>query len=38
MILTGSVSNTGGSLTRVDAEGDSYDEARESLYALLEDG
>lgn len=38
MILTGSISNPDGSIIRIDAEGDSYDEARENLYALLEDG
>ncbi|MEV7574341.1 hypothetical protein AB0P28_14710 [Pseudarthrobacter sp. NPDC089323] len=37
MILTGSISNPDGSISHIDAEGDTYDEARENLYALLEE-
>lgn len=38
MILTGTISNPDGSYTHIEAEGATYDEARESLYALLENG
>lgn len=38
MILTGTVTNPDGSYQRVDAEGNTYNEARENLYALLQEG
>ncbi|WP_369021738.1 hypothetical protein [Paenarthrobacter ureafaciens] len=38
MILTGTVTNPDGSYQRVDAAGDTYDEARARLYALLQEG
>ncbi|MET3774077.1 hypothetical protein [Arthrobacter nitrophenolicus] len=38
MILTGTIANLDGSYKHIEAEGDTYEEARENLYALLEDG
>ncbi|UKA73417.1 hypothetical protein [Arthrobacter sp. FW306-06-A] len=38
MILTGTVTNPDGSYNHIEAESDTYEEARENLYALLEDG
>ncbi|MDF2048866.1 hypothetical protein [Arthrobacter sp. Cr_A7] len=38
MILTGTITNPDGSYGHIEAEGDTYEEARENLYALLEDG
>lgn len=38
MILTGTITNLDGSYRQIEAEGDTYEEARENLYALLEDG
>jgi hypothetical protein len=37
VILTESITNPDGSITHVDAEDAVYDEARENLYALLEE-
>ena len=36
MILTGTITNPDGSYSYIEAEGDSYEEARENLYALEE--
>lgn len=38
MILTGTITNPDGSYAHIEAEGATYDEARENLYALLEEG
>ena len=38
MILTGTISNPDGSYNHIQAEGDTYEEARENLSALLEEG
>ena len=38
MILTGTITNPDGSYNHIEAEGDTYEEARENLYALLEEG
>lgn len=38
MILMGTVTNPDGSYIHIEAEGDTYEEARENLYALLEEG
>ena len=38
MIFTGTITNPDGSFIHIQAEGDSYEEARENLYALLEEG
>lgn len=38
MILTGTITNPDGSYSHIEAEGDTYEEARENLYALLEEG
>ncbi|GAA3406089.1 hypothetical protein [Pseudarthrobacter polychromogenes] len=38
MILTGTISNLDGSYNHIEAEDDTYEEARENLYALLEEG
>ncbi|MFJ6376285.1 hypothetical protein ACIQH9_11245 [Pseudarthrobacter oxydans] len=38
MILTGTVANPDGSYIHIEAEGNTYEEARENLYALLEEG
>ena len=38
MILTGTITNRDGSYNHIEAEGDTYEEARENLYALLEEG
>ncbi|MFF2347543.1 hypothetical protein [Pseudarthrobacter sp. NPDC058119] len=38
MILTGTITNADGSYHHIEAEGDTYEEARENLYALLEEG
>ncbi|SEQ80662.1 hypothetical protein [Arthrobacter sp. OV608] len=38
MILTGTITNADGSYQHLEAEGENYEEARENLYALLEDG
>lgn len=34
----GTVTNPDGSYVRIEAEGNTYEEARENLYALLEEG
>ncbi|MDQ0676559.1 hypothetical protein QFZ36_004185 [Pseudarthrobacter siccitolerans] len=38
MILIGTITNPDGSYEHIEAEGDTYEEARENVYALLEDG
>jgi hypothetical protein len=38
VILTGTITNPDGSINHIHAEGDTYEEARENLYALLEEG
>ena len=38
MILTGTVTNPDGSYNHIEAEGDTYEEARGNLYAPLEEG
>ncbi|MDV2980533.1 UNVERIFIED_CONTAM: hypothetical protein Q9R71_25475 [Actinomycetes bacterium ARC8] len=38
MILIGTITNPDGSYNHVEAAGDTYEEARENLYALLEEG
>ncbi|MDQ0636427.1 putative RNase H-like HicB family nuclease [Arthrobacter pascens] len=38
MILIGTITNPDGSYGHIEAEGNTYEEARENLYALLEDG
>jgi hypothetical protein len=38
VILTGTISSPDGSYSHVQAEGDTYEEARGNLYALLEEG
>ncbi|MGX5717961.1 hypothetical protein [Arthrobacter sp. MAHUQ-56] len=38
MKLTGTILNEDGSFRYAEAEGGTYDEARENLYALLDDG
>ncbi|WP_461186759.1 hypothetical protein [Arthrobacter sp. Z4-13] len=38
MILTGTITNPDGSYNHIEAEGDTYEAARENLYALLEEG
>lgn len=38
MILIGTITTADGGFLNIDAEGATYDEARENLYALLEDG
>lgn len=38
MILTGTITNSDGSYNYIQAEGNTYEEARENLYALLEEG
>jgi hypothetical protein len=38
VILTGTISNPDGSDNYIEAEGGTYEEARENLYALLEEG
>lgn len=38
MILTGTITNPDDSTKHIDAEGDTYEEARENLYALLDEG
>jgi hypothetical protein len=38
VILTGTIANSDGSYGYIDVEGDTYDEARDNLYALLEEG
>jgi predicted RNase H-like HicB family nuclease len=38
VILTGTITNPGGSYSHIESEGDTYEEARENLYALLEEG
>jgi predicted RNase H-like HicB family nuclease len=37
-MLTGTITNPDGSYNHIEAEGDTYEEARENLYALLEEG
>ncbi|WP_171027498.1 hypothetical protein [Pseudarthrobacter sp. NamE2] len=37
MILTGTITHPDGSYGHLEAEGDTYEEARENLYALLEE-
>jgi hypothetical protein len=36
--LTGTITNPDGSYGYLDVEGDSYEEARDDLYARLQDG
>lgn len=38
MILTGTITNPDGSYNHIEAEGATYEEARENLYALLDEG
>lgn len=38
MILTGTITNPDGSYNHIEAAGETYEEARENLYALLEEG
>lgn len=38
MILTGTITNADGSYNHIEGEGDTYEKARENLYALLEEG
>lgn len=38
MILIGTITNPDGSYNHIEAEGDTYEKARENLYALLEEG
>jgi hypothetical protein len=38
VILTGTISNPDGSYNYIEAEGGTYEEARENLYTLLEEG
>jgi hypothetical protein len=38
VILTGTITNPDGSYNQIAAERDTYEEARENLYALLEKG
>jgi hypothetical protein len=38
VVLTGTISNPDGSYNHIEAEGATYEDARENLYALLEDG
>lgn len=38
MILTGTIAKPDGSYNHIEAEGDTYEDARENLYALLEEG
>ncbi|MFJ6358677.1 hypothetical protein [Pseudarthrobacter oxydans] len=38
MILTSTISYPDGSCGHIEAEGATYEEARENLYALLEEG
>ncbi|WP_406636944.1 hypothetical protein [Pseudarthrobacter quantipunctorum] len=38
MILTGTITNSDGSYNHIEAEGETYEEARENLYALLDEG
>lgn len=38
MIVTGTRTNWDGSYGHIEAEGNTYDEAREDPYALLEEG
>ena len=38
MILNATISNADGSYNHIEAEGDTYEEVRENLYALLEEG
>ena len=38
MILTGIITNPDGSYNHIEAEGDTYEEARGNLYAPLEEG
>lgn len=38
VLLTGTITNPDGSYSHIEAEGDTYEEARGNLYALLEEG
>lgn len=38
MILTGTITYPDGSYGHIGAKGDTYEEARENLHALLEEG
>ena len=38
MILAGTVTKPDGSYNHIEAEGETYEEVRENLYALLEEG
>jgi hypothetical protein len=38
VILTGTIAYPDGSYGHIEAEGGTYEEARENLYALLEEG
>lgn len=38
MILTGTITNPEGYYVHIEAEGATYEEARQNLYALLEEG
>lgn len=38
MIVTGTLTNADGSLNHIEVEGTTYDEAREKLDALVQDG